>query len=96
MHITIPANTTATLFVPAKNAVGVAESGRPAAQAESVKSLRMENHAAVYAIGPETYWFHPENHKANLPAEMPLLFRDLPQAQAIRSLAPEKRGGREK
>ena len=57
MDITIPANTTATVFVPARDAVGVTESGKPAAQADGVKFLRMEKHVAEYAIGCGTYRF---------------------------------------
>ena len=57
LDVTIPINTTATVYVPAKDAAGVTESGRPAAQAEGVKFLRMENGAAVYEIGSGTYRF---------------------------------------
>ena len=53
----IPANTTATVYVPSKDVASVTESGKPAAQAESVKFLRMEKNAAVYAIGSGTYRF---------------------------------------
>jgi alpha-L-rhamnosidase len=35
----------------------VTESGRPVAEAEGVKFLRMENNAAVYEIGSGTYQF---------------------------------------
>lgn len=59
---TIPANTTATVYVPAKDAAGVTESGKPAATADGVKFLRMENEAAVYAVGSGSYRF-----KAKLP-----------------------------
>jgi len=55
--ITIPINTTATVCVPAKNASGVTESGKPAAKVEGVKFLKMENNAAVYAVGSGTYRF---------------------------------------
>ena len=51
MEVAIPANTTATVYVPTKDFASVTESGKPAAQAESIKFLRMENHTAVYAIG---------------------------------------------
>lgn len=34
MEVTIPMNTTATVYVPAKDAAGVTESGKPADQAE--------------------------------------------------------------
>ena len=57
MEVTIPANTTATVYVPAKDAAGVTESGKPAAQAEGVKFLRMEDGAAIYEVGSGTYRF---------------------------------------
>jgi alpha-L-rhamnosidase len=57
MEVTIPANTTAEVFVPTKDANSVTESGKPASQAEGVKFLRMQNDAAVYAIGSGTYRF---------------------------------------
>ncbi|MEI6604208.1 MAG: glycoside hydrolase family 78 protein [Verrucomicrobiota bacterium] len=57
MDITIPVNTTATVYVPAKDATGVTESGKPAAKAEGVIFLRMENSAAVYAVGSGAYRF---------------------------------------
>ena len=41
-NITVPANTTATVYVPAKDAAAVTESGKPASEAEGVKFLRME------------------------------------------------------
>jgi len=57
MDVTIPGNTTATVFVPAKDATVVTESGKPVDQAAGVKFLRMENNAAVYAVGSGTYRF---------------------------------------
>ncbi|MEI7928841.1 MAG: alpha-L-rhamnosidase C-terminal domain-containing protein [Verrucomicrobiales bacterium] len=57
MDVTIPVNTTATVYVSAKDAVGVTESGKPAAQAKSVKFLRLENGAAMYEVGSGTYRF---------------------------------------
>ena len=57
MEVTIPANTTATVHVPAKAETGVTESGKPAAKAMGVKFLRMENGAAVFAVGSGTYQF---------------------------------------
>ena len=57
INATIPANTTATVYVPAKDAAGVTESGKPADEAAGVKFLRMENNAAVYAVGSGTYRF---------------------------------------
>jgi alpha-L-rhamnosidase len=57
MDVTIPPNTTATVYVPAKDADGVAESGTPAMEAKGVKFLRMENNAAVLAVESGTYRF---------------------------------------
>jgi len=57
MDIAIPANATATVFVPAQDAATVTESGKPAARAAGLKLLRTENNAAVYAVGSGTYRF---------------------------------------
>ena len=57
MDITIPPNATATVFVPSKDAASVMESGHSAAVAEGVNFLRMENNAAVYAVGSGAYRF---------------------------------------
>ncbi len=54
---TIPANTTATVYVPAKDANSVMESGKPLAGAEGVKFLHMENGAAVLAVESGRYQF---------------------------------------
>jgi alpha-L-rhamnosidase len=58
MDVTIPANTTATVHVPAKNEAGVTESGKPTDEVKGVRFLRMENNAAVYAVGSGQYSFH--------------------------------------
>jgi hypothetical protein len=57
MEVTIPANTTAIVYVPADDAAGVTESGKPAEIADGVKFLRMDHGAAVYAVGSGTYRF---------------------------------------
>ena len=57
MDVTIPANTTATVFVPAKGTAGVTESGKTTDKAGGVIFLHMENNAAVYAVGSGTYQF---------------------------------------
>jgi alpha-L-rhamnosidase len=57
LHAVIPPNTTATVYVPTKDATSVTESGKPAAQAEGVEFLRMGNNAAVYAVGSGNYHF---------------------------------------
>jgi alpha-L-rhamnosidase len=60
MDVTIPPNSTGTIFVPAKDAAGVTESGKPAGEAVDVKFLRMENNAAVYAVGLGNYQFQSQ------------------------------------
>jgi len=60
MDVAIPPNTTATVFVPAKDAASITESGKPAGEAEGVKFLRMENNAAVYAVGSGNYEFQSQ------------------------------------
>lgn len=57
LDLTIPANTTAIVYVPAAGPDHVTESGRPAAQAESVRFLRMEQGDAVFEIGSGSYAF---------------------------------------
>ena len=43
--------------LPAKETAGVTESSKPAVEAKGVKFLRMENGAAVYAVGSGSYQF---------------------------------------
>lgn len=56
-EITIPPNATAIVYVPATDAGHVKESGHPAAQAEGVHFLRVENRYAVFAVGSGSYRF---------------------------------------
>ena len=53
----MPANTTATVYVPTIDPAGVTESGIPAGQAEGVEFIRAENGAAVYQVGSGHYSF---------------------------------------
>jgi alpha-L-rhamnosidase len=57
LDVTIPPNTIATVYVPAKGPDGVTEVGKPATQAKGVKFLRMESNAAVYEVGSGSYRF---------------------------------------
>ena len=57
LHVTIPANTTATIYVPSREVASVNESGRPAPQAVGVKSMGMEGTCAVFAVGSGDYTF---------------------------------------
>jgi alpha-L-rhamnosidase len=57
LRIQVPPNTTATVFVPAKSADSVLESGSPAAQSRGAGFLRMEDRNAVYKVGSGRYSF---------------------------------------
>ena len=57
LHVEIPANTTATVYVPAKNVESVSEGGGAAAKAEGIKFLRMEDDFAVYGVTSGHYDF---------------------------------------
>jgi alpha-L-rhamnosidase len=57
LKTTVPANTTATVYVPASDGAGVTEGGGPAGEAEGVEFLREEEGAAVFAVGSGEYEF---------------------------------------
>jgi alpha-L-rhamnosidase len=57
LNVTIPANTTATVYVPASDIESVTESGRPVERAEAVSFFRMEEDRAVFAVGSGNYRF---------------------------------------
>lgn len=57
MEVTVPANTTATVYVPATAAAAVTEGGGTIDKAVGVKFLRVENKAAVYLVGSGSYRF---------------------------------------
>jgi alpha-L-rhamnosidase len=57
MDVTIPANTTAVIHVPAKNAAEVTESGKPIHEVNGVKFLRMERKIAIFEVGSGSYQF---------------------------------------
>ncbi len=58
LEITIPANTTATVFVPARDADSLRESGTPISEVQDVKLLRMEGDRAVLEVGSGSYQFN--------------------------------------
>ena len=60
LQVTIPANTTATVFVPVRTGGQVKEGGVPADQSPSVKFLRTEPDRAVYAVDSGEYDFQAE------------------------------------
>jgi alpha-L-rhamnosidase len=54
-QVTVPPNTTATLWVPAHGAANVTEGGQPAAQARGLKFLREEQGCALFEAGSGNY-----------------------------------------
>jgi alpha-L-rhamnosidase len=57
LETTIPANSTATVYVPAKSAESVTESGAPLDKAKNVKFLRMEGDRVVLVVESGSYRF---------------------------------------
>jgi alpha-L-rhamnosidase len=57
LNVTIPPNTTAIVYVPAKAEARITEGGKPAANAPGVKYLRWEDGAAVYDVVSGRYYF---------------------------------------
>lgn len=57
LEVTIPANTTATVHVPARDAAGVSESGKPVVSVPGVVLLRQDAGSAVFTVGAGNYTF---------------------------------------
>jgi alpha-L-rhamnosidase len=57
LEVTVPANTTATVWVPAKDAAAVTESGRKPAEVKGVKFLRGESGSAIFEVESGAYSF---------------------------------------
>ena len=57
LEVEIPANTTATVYLPTADAMAVSESGKPLAKIKNVRLLRVEGGCAVLAVESGTYQF---------------------------------------
>ncbi len=57
LRVSIPANTTATVYLPAENPDVITESGKPLAKAHGVKFLRVEGRRTLVAIDSGEYSF---------------------------------------
>ena len=57
LKVSIPANATALVFIPAADASAVQESGKKAALSEGVTFVRQEGGDAVFSVGSGTYTF---------------------------------------
>lgn len=70
--VTVPANTTATVFVPTTDVVAVTEGGKPAEKAEGLRFVRAESKAVVYEVAAGDYhfaapWSMADNPTATIP-----------------------------
>jgi alpha-L-rhamnosidase len=74
LDVTVPANTTATVYIPGTDPAAVREGGGPAASSEGVAFRGVEAGACVYAIGSGRYEF------STLLPSGPLNGRGLPAA----------------
>jgi alpha-L-rhamnosidase len=57
LQVSVPVNTTATVYVPTNLTDSVREGGNPATSAPGVKFLRYENRQAVYQVASGDYYF---------------------------------------
>ena len=57
LDVTIPANTTATVYIPAKGPAQVLEGRQPATQSKALKLIHIEDGNAVFDVGSGTYSF---------------------------------------
>ena len=57
LNVTIPPNTTATVYVPARDAASVREGGRPASRSAGITGWGMQGAAAVFGVLSGTYSF---------------------------------------
>ena len=63
-EVTIPANTTATIYIPAATQNEVMEGGKAVAGQQGVRFLRMESGNAIYEVGSGKYKFNVEHKLA--------------------------------
>jgi len=57
LKVVVPANTTASVVIPAANPAAIAESGKPTDRARGVLFLRQEADGCVFRVGSGTYSF---------------------------------------
>lgn len=57
LHIVIPPNTTATVYVPANDTKSIKEGNKPALKSEGVRFLRQESGATIFEVVSGTYDF---------------------------------------
>jgi hypothetical protein len=68
-NISVPANTTATVYVPAAQEDDVLEEGKKASRSKGVKFLRKEGNRVVFEVQSGTYSFTSETFERRKPEE---------------------------
>jgi alpha-L-rhamnosidase len=58
LHTTIPPNTTATIFLPAKDATSATENGQPLGDTRGTTLLRAESGRVILSVESGSYHFH--------------------------------------
>ncbi|WP_205650204.1 family 78 glycoside hydrolase catalytic domain [Actinoplanes solisilvae] len=66
LDVTVPGNTTATVEIPAASRWAVTEGGKPSAQADGVKFVKMAGGNAVFTVGSGTYRFAVDSVRGDL------------------------------
>ena len=57
LKVTIPVNTTATVYVPAADPARVKEGGKLATEVDGVKLMQVKEGCALFEVGSGTYHF---------------------------------------
>ncbi|MGN6638381.1 MAG: alpha-L-rhamnosidase C-terminal domain-containing protein, partial [Mucilaginibacter sp.] len=60
-NITVPANSSAWVYIPCKSAQNITEGGKNIATCRGVKYVRMENGRAIFRVGSGSYDFKAIN-----------------------------------
>jgi alpha-L-rhamnosidase len=60
LEVVVPANTTATVRIPARDLAGITESGAPVDHAKGVKFLQQDHDKVEFEVGSGTYKFASE------------------------------------
>jgi len=63
LDVKVPANTTATIYLPAHSADRITEAGRPLAESRSAKLLRMDGDRAILGVASGAFHFASETAK---------------------------------
>jgi alpha-L-rhamnosidase len=70
LNVTIPPNTTATVYVPAELREEVTEGGKPVMESPGVDFLRMKDGRAVLSVGSGSYQFASKVKQVPIPGRL--------------------------